>query len=125
MSLAGGGWRRLARPKSRSLTPLAVEHDVAGLEIPMDDAGAMRGGERVGDVHRRKSSASSSGNLSRRKPRRQRLAVEEFHHQEVDAVLVADVVAARRYAGCDRAAIARASRSNRWRVDGSAVSSWR
>ena len=37
-------------------------------------------------------SASSSGSAPRRDPRGQRLAFQVLHHQEVDAVLVADVV---------------------------------
>ena len=42
----------LASPKSSSFAPAFVEHDVAGLQIAMDDARAMRLVERVGDLDR-------------------------------------------------------------------------
>ena len=43
--------RSLASPKSRILiTTLVGHHDVAGLEIAMDDAGRVGGGERIGDL---------------------------------------------------------------------------
>ena len=61
-----------------------------GFKIAVDDAGAMRGGERVGDLHR-VGQRLAERQLAAPQPRRQRLAVEELHHQEVDAVLVADI----------------------------------
>ena len=37
------------------------QHDVAGLEIAMDDAGAMRGDERAGDLRTRRSAPGGEG----------------------------------------------------------------
>ena len=67
------------------------EHDVAGLEIAVDDALAMRLVERVGDLDA-DLQYLRSGSAPLRKRCGKRLALEVFHHQEVDVVLGADVV---------------------------------
>ena len=80
-----------ARPKSSSFAPALRQHDVARLEIAMDDAGAMGCGECVGDLN---------PNLQRLVERQrtflqslfQRLAFQVLHDQEVDPVLATDVV---------------------------------
>ena len=79
-----------ASPKSRSFAPGLRQHDVAGLEVAVDDALLVRGGERVGDlrpelhhlVERQRALLQAI---------RERLALEELHHQEVRVALVPDV----------------------------------
>ena len=60
------------------------QHHVAGLQIAMHDAGAVRGGERLGDL-----TADLERLLDRQRPPRQalrqRLAFEELHDQEQSA----------------------------------------
>ena len=57
------------------------QHDVAGLQVAMHDAGAMRRRQRLGDLH-----AELERLLDRQRaalqPLRQALAFEELHHQE-------------------------------------------
>ena len=85
---AGGGEPNFARPKSSSFAPVSRQHHVARLEVAMDDAGAMRAVERVGDLDGDAAAPdrAAAGRSSRRS--RERLAFEMLHHQEVDAVLV-------------------------------------
>ena len=72
------------------------QHHVARLQIAVDDARAMRGVERACDVNRdaqrfvhRQTWAFGARRL--RKPRLERLAVQQFHHEERRALMVADV----------------------------------
>ena len=68
------------------------QHDVAGFQIAMDDALAMRLVERVGDLDR---DLERIGKLQRsvsREPVGERLPLQVFHDEEVDPVLGADVV---------------------------------
>ena len=83
------GCRRLARPKSSSLTPLDVSMMLPGFRsrwtMPARCAAASasaicRVGQRLAERQ-----------LAAPQPRGQRLAIEVFHHQEVDAILVTDV----------------------------------
>src|SRR5207247_601487 len=66
------------------------EHDIAGLEVAMNETLAMRLVERVGDFGR---DAQRLGNRQRAtlETLRKRLALDVLHHQEVHSVLVADV----------------------------------
>ncbi len=81
----------LARPKSSSFTPDFVEHDVAGLQVPVDDALPMRLVERVGDLDavaqdllgRQRAFAEAVG---------ERLALEVLHDEVVGVALAPDVV---------------------------------
>ena len=96
------------------------QHHVAGLQIAMDDAGAMRRVERRRDLNRH-------GQRLRRRERArveapgQRVPVEQLHDEERRAVVLADVVQ-RADVGWVSCEIARASRSNRSRNCGSAAS---
>ena len=54
--------------------------------------GAMRAIERRGDLEAPYSTRLFGRERALGKPRRQRLAFEVFHHQEVDALVAADVV---------------------------------
>ena len=87
----------------------------------MDDAGAMRLVQRISHLH-----GDRQRLLERQRARVQstleRLAVEILHHQEIDALVLADVVAAVQMCGWFRAATACASRSNRWLSPGLAAS---
>ena len=58
----------------------------------MDDAGAVRLVERVGDLDRRSASACSSGSGTFLQPRCERLALEMLHDEKRGAVMLADVV---------------------------------
>ena len=59
---------------------VAPDHDVLGLDVPMDDAGRMRGGQRPrhlpSDIHRRRL------RLRGLDERTQGLAVDELLHDE-------------------------------------------
>ena len=69
-----------ASPKSSSFAPDPREHHVGRLEVAVHDAGSMRGHQRLGDVD-----GNAEGRVDRKGPapeaRRQRLAVDQFHHQ--------------------------------------------
>ena len=81
----------LRQAEVEHLRPRLREHDVARLEIAMDDAEAVRGVERAGDVDRHAERLAQ-----RQRPARdrvgERLPFEVLHDQVVDAVLMADVV---------------------------------
>ena len=61
------------------------QHDVAGLEIAMDDAGTMCLVERVGDLDRRSSAPRRACSGPRVRRVGERLAFEILHHQVIDA----------------------------------------
>ena len=82
---------QLGQPEIEQFGARLGEHDVAGLQVTMHDARAMRGHERISDgdrvleglVHRYRSASQ---------PLRQRLPFEQFHDQKVDPVGVTKVV---------------------------------
>ena len=95
----GYGARRLGRHRRQTeVEQLRVaarrDEDVRRLHVAMDDAGAVRGAERVGDLH-----AHADNRLHRQRPGRQhfeqRQAAQQFHH-DIRPVLglrrLADVV---------------------------------
>ena len=107
-----------ASPKSSSFAPRPRQHDVARLQVAMDDPRAVRLVERVRDLNRERQGLVERHRAFPSQPVRERLAFEILHHQEVDAILVADVVQradVRMIQRGDR----RASRSNRSRNCGS------
>jgi len=80
----------LLETKVENLYPARRQHDIARLEIAMDDAGTMCGVEGFGDLD------TVQNRLLRRQPSafqpvREGLAFQKLHHQELDPVLVADV----------------------------------
>ncbi len=78
-------------PEVHQLGACLRQHDVGRLQIAMDDARAMRFVERIGDVDRvRHRFVERQRSISQ--PRGQRFSLDQFHHQEVDAVVLADVV---------------------------------
>ena len=81
----------LARPKSISFAPTLRQHDVAGLQIAVDHAAAMRFIESLADVD-----GVSQDLIDGQRPFAQAigqgLALQVFHHQVIGAILVADVV---------------------------------
>ncbi len=87
--------RRFREPEVEELGTRAGQHHVRRLEIPVDDAVPMRLVERIRDL-----AAVPDDVLDRQRPLgqalRQRLALEELHDQEIDAVCagirVADVI---------------------------------
>ena len=71
--------------------PDLVEHDVAGLQIAMRDAFAMRLVQRIGNLDRVLQHLLQRQRTFQQSLR-QRLAFEIFHHQKIDFVLMASVV---------------------------------
>src|SRR5262249_2467739 len=67
------------------------QHDVAGFEISMYDAGAVRGGQGVGDLDRDPQDLLD-GQRSLLQPLEQRLAVQVLHDEEGAAMVLADIV---------------------------------
>ena len=91
---AGAGGSRLEclrQTEVEHLDAVARQHHVAGLEVAVDDAGAMGGGHRLCDL-----AAERDHVIDRQCAARQSilegLALEVLHDQEVHAVLGADVV---------------------------------
>jgi hypothetical protein len=90
VTVHGNGQRRFRQAEVEQPGAAARDHDVARLQVAVDDAAAVRGRQRRGDlgpvaqhlVGRQRASL---------KPRRKRLPFEVLHDQEVDAILVADV----------------------------------
>jgi hypothetical protein len=81
-----------ARPKSSHLHQrLLGHHDVAGLEIPMDDAGRVRPGQRIGDLYGVLQYFTEAQAMARDQAI-ERLAVDEFHRNEVHAIGFIDIV---------------------------------
>ena len=109
-----------ARPKSSSFAPDFVSIDVAGLQIAMDDAGAMRRVERRRHLDRDRQGLGER-QRALRQPIRQRFAVEQFHDEERRAVVLPTSYSVQ-ICGWVSWEIARASRSKRSRNSGSAAS---
>ena len=82
---------RLRQSEVEQLRARLREHDVAGLQIPVDDARAVRLVERRRDLDRRLERLVDR-ERALRQPIRQRLAFEILHDEERGAVLLADVV---------------------------------
>ena len=86
-----GRLSRLGQAEVEQFCSALGEHDVAGLQIAMNDAAAMSLVESVGDfdpdfkgLAKRQGAATQS--------RGESLALEVFHHQVFGAVLMSDVV---------------------------------
>ena len=83
----------LARPKSRILTsPSLGDEEVLRLQVAVDDAAPVRGGQAARDLLRRGSSALRSGSGPRDNRAAQRLAVEQLGDHVRLPVGGADVV---------------------------------
>ena len=87
--LSGAG--ALARPKSSSFTPPRGEHDVAGLQVPVDDPALVGLVQGVGDLACR-APGPGPWAAGPREPLGEGLALEVLHDQEVDPLVLADVV---------------------------------
>ena len=78
------------QPEVEELGAGAGQHDVAGLEVAVDDPLPVRRVERAGDLDR-----VAQHLLRREGPFSQaigqRLAIQELHHQVINAVLLADI----------------------------------
>jgi hypothetical protein len=83
--------RRLGQAEVQQLGPAPGQHDVGRLQVAMDDAAPMRGGEPFGDL-RRTSERLVQGQGPAPEPCGKRLAVEQLPDQVLDAVLPSDVV---------------------------------
>ena len=85
-------WRAgLRQPEIEQLRARLRQHDVAGLQVAMDDAFAMRLVERVRNLNP-KLQRLVERQCALRQSLGQRLALQVLHDQEVDAVLTTDVV---------------------------------
>ena len=69
-----------------------LDHDVLGLEVAVDDALLVRGGEALRDLLRDLDRARERQRAGRAQHLRQRLALDERHRQVLDAVDLAEVV---------------------------------
>ena len=96
------------------------DEEVLGLQIPMDDALLMRGGEALRDLQRVVHGLLLRNRTGVELPA-QGLAFQKLHDGIRDAVLVSEVVRSQGCSGCESAATAFASRSNRASVSGSAA----
>ena len=80
----------LGQTEVEELDAVPREHDVARLQIAVNDAVTVCSVERLGDL-----GGDGQGPLERQRAARQfgreRLAIEQLHHQERHAVLLADV----------------------------------
>ena len=104
--------RKRASPKSSSFTPDFVSMMLAGFKIAMDDAQRVRRAERVERSRSRTSSARArSARLAQ--PRRQRLAVEQLHHEEPGLGRRSRRRRRRRACRCADASLARCARASR------------
>jgi hypothetical protein len=81
----------LASPKIHQLGSALGQHHVAGLQVTVHDAAAVRLVERVGDFDSNAQSLVWRQRLARQ-ARGQGFAFQVLHHQEVHAVLAADIV---------------------------------
>src|SRR5262245_44165438 len=86
-----GGVRPLGEAEIKDLGAGRCQHDVGRLEVAMDDALAVRGVEPAGELHPETQDLLERQRAAEQ-PVRERLASEVFHHEEVHAVLLADVV---------------------------------
>ena len=91
--------RHFAIPKSSNFVwavpwrpaPPVDEHDVARLDVAMDDPQPVGGGERIGEIDGVAQGLVEAEGPAR-EPIGERLPFAVLHHQEVDAVLVSHVV---------------------------------
>ena len=83
--------RGLRQAEVEQLRARSGEHDVAGLQIAMHDAGAMRRVERLGDLNR-DGQRLVDRQRAAFEPGRQRLAVDQLHDEKRHALVLADVV---------------------------------
>ncbi len=91
---AQGGVGTLAELRQTEVEKLGSglgEHDVARLQVAVQDAMAMGLGQRVGDVDG-VAQGLREGKRARREPLREALALQVLHDQEVDAILLANVI---------------------------------
>ena len=68
------------------------EENVGGLDVAMDDTGRVRGVERVRNLDGRSEALDRPGAARARDARASVSPLEIFHHEEVSAVLLPDVV---------------------------------
>ena len=112
----------LARPKSSSVAddvpsaPDFAQHDVARLQVAMQDAGAVRLVEGAGDLGR-VAQRLAERQRPARQPRRQRLAVEVLHDEELTSPSRPTSWSTQMF-GWSRLESGRASRSKRAREAG-------
>ena len=72
--------------------PAPVDHHVGRLQVAVEDAAVVRGGQAGAELPRDSSALSAGRRPIRREQRRQVLAVDVLHRQELLAVGLADVV---------------------------------
>jgi hypothetical protein len=83
--------RQLREAEVEQLRARAGDHDVGGLQIAMHDAAPVRLVERIRDLHR-VLERRVDGHGAAHEPARERLALEQLHHQIVDVAGASDVV---------------------------------
>ena len=83
---------RLGEAKVQHLDAVADQHQIAGLQIPVDDPLVVGGHERIGDL-RAERDGVGDGKPAALEPRGQRFTVDQLHHQEIgpDVVQRADM----------------------------------
>ena len=84
-------WKSLARPKSSSFTPDFGRRDVVRLQVPIDASEPITVGYCIGDLDRVAQYLVQRQTLLSQTVGK-RLTLQVFHHQKVDALIMADVV---------------------------------
>ena len=80
-------------PKSITFTrPLSVDHQVGGLQIAVDDPGAMRVAERVEHLRAQRGGAVEWQRTEPIRDAIERLAPDELHHHQQIVVVLRELV---------------------------------
>ena len=91
------GLHRLGDPEVHDLDPIAAvvlspDHDVLGLQVTVDNAEQVSGGERVGNLHRDPGRARCRNRTEPLDRRGERVALDVFHGEIQHAIAFTEVV---------------------------------
>src|SRR5437867_1404736 len=92
--VAGGGHRGrvLGKPEIQDFdSPFAGQHHVLWLQVAMDDRGAMRGGEPVGELNANIEQLAY-GDFTLSDERMKRVSIHQFRDDERNTALIPDIV---------------------------------
>ena len=90
-----GDVRRVDRPSDAEVGDLDAairrDHQVAGLDVAVDDAEAVSGAQRLGRLVEDRNGALDVRRVRLRQQVGQRLTVDQLHHEKRDQLIVVDV----------------------------------